>query len=59
MKRDMKEEMDPLNGTMVQNFEEMKKNGKIMESMETNKALKEKGKQPDPKQDLESEEKND
>ena len=59
MKRDMKEEMGQLNGTMVQNFEEMKKSGKIMESIETNKELKEKGKQPDPKQDLESEEKND
>lgn len=50
----MKEEQNPMNGSMVQNFKEMKENGKIMESMETNKELKEKGKQPDPKQDSKS-----
>ncbi|MED3550661.1 hypothetical protein ACTHO0_24280 [Cytobacillus praedii] len=53
MKRAMKKELNPMNGTMVQNFTEMKENGKIMESMDTNKELKEKGKQPDPKQDTE------
>lgn len=53
MKREMKENLKPMNGTMVQNFKEMKENGKVMESMDTNKELKEKGKQPDPRQDTE------
>lgn len=54
MKRELEEELNQMNGTMVQDFKEMKENGKIMESMDTNKELREKGKQPDPKQDTKS-----
>ncbi|WP_342433562.1 hypothetical protein [Neobacillus sp. FSL H8-0543] len=38
------------NGSMAQNFDEMKKLGKEMEEAKTNKELKEEKKIPDPKQ---------
>jgi hypothetical protein len=50
--KEMKKEQKPMNGTMVKNFEEMKEHGRAMEMMETNKELREKGKQPDPEQDI-------
>ena len=44
-----KESEKPMNGSMVQNLEEMKKHAGGMRNMETNKELKEKkGKCPDP-----------
>lgn len=47
----MKEEQKPQNSSMTQNLEEMKEHGEAMENMDTNKQLKKKGIEPDPKQD--------
>ncbi|MDQ0247091.1 hypothetical protein J2S09_004732 [Bacillus fengqiuensis] len=47
----MKEEQKPKNSSMTQNLEEMKEHGEVMEKMDTNKQVKQKGMEPDPKQD--------
>ena len=47
----MKEEQKPKNSSMTQSLEEMKEHGKAMEKMDTNKQVKQKGMEPDPKQD--------
>jgi hypothetical protein len=46
----MIEEKKPKNSSMTQNLEEMKEHGKVMEEMDTNTEVKQKGKEPDPKQ---------
>lgn len=46
----MKEEQKPKNSSMTQNLEEMKEHGEVMEKMDTNKQVKQKGMEPDPKQ---------
>lgn len=47
----VKEEQKPKNSSMTKNLEEMKEHGKVMEKMAANKKVKQKGMEPDPKQD--------